>query len=340
MDEEDPAPVAESAVGDLPATESTAVFKPPPPAGSNTVATVVSAKPPGDESEAKTLASAAPAQFTVVVEHELDQMPESDDGRPATFSPQTAILVVALVAIGLTIWFFLRPPSADALYERIMAVAEAGERPSPDDVEEFMVRYGDDSRAKSLRRFEKEIELERLQRKFDRRVKGLGGEKALLPIERAYLEALNYAWLDPARGARKMKALIELYGHESDDSGPTGQCLELARRRLAQLEEELNSTTVDHLALIASRLDEAEKLRESNPEKAKSMFEAVIELYAEKPWAADAVRRARKDLGELGWHALRYEGRGRMTVDFHHAFRLGLRACHPNIVEYPTGTQL
>jgi serine/threonine-protein kinase len=298
MDEEDPAPVAESAVGDLPATESTAVFKPPPPAGSNTVATVVSAKPPGDESEAKTLASPAPAQFTVVVEHELDQMPESDDGRPAMISPQTWALAVALVAIGLTIWYFLRPPSPDKLYDRIMAAVEAGERPSPDDIEEFMVRYGDDSRAKLLRRYEKEIELGRLQWEFDKRVKGLGRERALLPIERAYLEALNYAWLDPARGARKMKALIELYGHESDDSGPTGQCLELARRRLAQLEEELNSTTVDHLALIASRLDEAEKLRASNPEKAKSMFEAVIELYAEKPWAADAVRRARKDLGE------------------------------------------
>ena len=230
MDDEDPAPAGESPVGDVPPTESTAVFAPPPPplpAEHRTPRPMAPAAPPGDESEAKTIASTGPAQFTVVVEHELDQMPESDDGRPAVISPQTGVLVVALLAIGLTIWYFLRPPSPDKLYDRIMAAAEAGERPSSDDIEEFMVRYGDDSRAKLLRRFEKEIELDRLQRKFDKRVKGLGGERTLLPIERAYLEALNYAWLDPARGAQKMKALIELYGHESDDSGPTGQCLEL-----------------------------------------------------------------------------------------------------------------
>jgi eukaryotic-like serine/threonine-protein kinase len=298
MDDEDPAPLGESPIGVLPPTESTAVFQSPPLPGPSTTATKVPTSPPADESEAKTIAGSAPAQFNVVVEHELDQMPESNVGRPAVISPQTGILVVALLAIGLTIWYFLRPPSADRLYDRIMAAAEAGDKPSPEDVSQFMIRYGDDSRAKSLRRFEKEIELEDLQRKFNKRVKGLGDEKALLPIERAYLEALNYAWLDPTRGARKMKALIELYGRESDDSGPTGQCLELARRRLAQLEEELNSTTADHLALIENRLDEAEKTRESDPAKAKSMFEAVIELYAEKPWAADAVRRARKDLGE------------------------------------------
>ena len=59
----------------------------------------IASPPPPDASEAKTIQSPSPAQFTVVVEHELDQMPESDDGRPAVFSPQTGVLVVALVAI-------------------------------------------------------------------------------------------------------------------------------------------------------------------------------------------------------------------------------------------------
>ena len=79
--------------------------------------------------------------------------------------------------------------------------------------------------------------MDRLQRKFELRTKGLGAAESLLPVEQAYLDALNYSRLDPERGMAKFQALIDLYGDHADGADPTAQCLELARRQLAKLKE-------------------------------------------------------------------------------------------------------
>jgi hypothetical protein len=73
--------------------------------------------------------------------------------------------------------------------------------------------------------------------------------------------------------------------------------VELARRRLAQLKEQFNAPAEDCNKFLAERLDEAERLGATDPERAKTIYRAVIELYARKPWAAAAVRRAREALG-------------------------------------------
>ena len=43
----------------------------------------------------------------------------------------------------------------------------------------------------------------------------------------------------------------------------------------------------------------ADALAESDPQEAKKMYEAIVDLYATKPWATDAVRHAREALGRL-----------------------------------------
>lgn len=253
-----------------------------------------SAKTSQSRPEATAVRGELPSRFTPVAEDELDRVPEETP--PAVFSLQTGVLVAALVAIGLVIWYFLQPPDADKLYDHIIRQTADGSTASilraEKDIHTFVTLYSEDPRVGSLRKFEEEIELERLQRQFDRRVKGLTGADSGFPIEQAYLEALNHAWLDPAVGAKKLRALIALYAVESGDTGPTGQCLELARRRLEKLEKQIDQTATDHLALIQKRLGHAEQLRRSDPKKAAEMAWAVIELYADKPWATDALRRA------------------------------------------------
>ena len=64
------------------------------------------------------------------------------------------------------------------------------------------------------------------------------------------------------------------------------------QRRLAQLREEFKRRTAEQLDLLQDRLNAADGLRRSEPGRAEAMYRAVIELYAEKPWAADAVRCA------------------------------------------------
>ena len=120
--------------------------------------------------------------FVLVAEEELDQVP-AEEPRPTLFSLRTSwqtwVLAGALLCVGLTIRWFLQPPTADVLYRRIDARATD---PSPnalpeaeDDIQEFLSRYPSDPRAGQLRGYEKEIDLYRLEKRFQQRVKELAG---------------------------------------------------------------------------------------------------------------------------------------------------------------------
>ena len=159
-------------------------------------------------------------------------------------------------------------------------------------IQDFLNRYSDDPRASRLRAYQKDIDLYNLPRTFDRRVRGFASSDNLLPIEQEYLEAIRYLDLEPEWGATRLQALIDLYDRKGDASGPTGQCLTLARRRLARIHQEIDQYSQDQLALLQERLAEADALRTTNPKTAESVYRAVVELYDKKAWAHDAVRRA------------------------------------------------
>lgn len=240
-------------------------------------------------------------RFTSVDEDELDLVETPDAGRP-WISPHTVMLAVGLLAVGLIVWYFLQPPSADALYQRITAQT-AGEsveslREAEDEIRQFLTLYPRDPRSEQLREYQNEIDLHRLEFRFELRAKGLADTEGLMPVERAYLEALNHLRLDPDQGALKLQALVDLYGDRAEESGRVGQCLELARRRLERLGEQLRRQSAQQLALVQDRLDRADQLRHSDPDRARAMYQAVIQLYGEKSWAGPAIRRARQALSE------------------------------------------
>lgn len=253
------------------------------------------------------LAGATPGRgpdshFTPVADDDLDRQP-ADEDRPALISLQTWMLAIALIAVGLGVWYVLQPPSADNLYEKIMVKTRDGTiqslRTAEGDIAEFLTRFSDDSRATELRELEREIDLDRLERKFELRASGrISAGTPLLPCELAYLEAINYVRVAPELGMAKLQALVDLYNHRADRSGPVGQCLELAERRLQRLREECDARAPDQLALILSRLDQADRLADTDSKAAGAMRQAVVELYGDKPWAAEAVARARRALGQ------------------------------------------
>ena len=204
----------------------------------------------------------------------------------------------------------LRPASADALYERIVATMAShtikSYRQAESDIGEFLMRFPHDPRAAGLREYSREIELDKLETRFELRAKGLLASESLLPVETAYLEAINYAEQDPSRAAAKLQALIDLFGphvpqagpkgRRTEQAGPTAQCLELARRRLKQLDEQIDRSTSTDLPSIQSRLDQADEISARDPDAARAMRRALIELYQDKDWAAPAVQRAKKAL--------------------------------------------
>ena len=238
-------------------------------------------------------------RFVVVSEEELGQADEGED-RPPKFSWQTGALVIALLLVGLSVRWFMQLPTADALYNRINAKTADGSidsiREAESDIKDFLDRFSSDANAAELRKYEKEIDLDRLQRKFDQSVKQSKSMEGLQPIGRAYLEAMNYVRLDPEVGAAKLQAIVDLYDRPGHNTGSSGECLILVQRRLTQLRDEIKRRTAEQVDLLQDRLKAADDLRRGEPERAEAMYRAVVELYSQKPWAADVVRRAREAL--------------------------------------------
>ncbi len=262
------------------------------------------AAPPSPEPEARERPAPPTGRFVAVAEEDLDRVEPAEPLGHPLISLQTWILAAALLITGLTALYLLQPPSADALYARIQAATADGTIESLQNAEpkidEFLHRFSGDSRyglqCDQLRQYQREVDLYRLQRRLERRAKGDSNVARLLPIERAYLEAVNQSALDADRGLTKLQALVDLYQDRKDLSGPAGQCLELARRQLRDLRKQVDKAASESRAEVEQRLAAAEELRPTNPAAAQAIWNAVIVLYRDKPWAAEAVAHARKAL--------------------------------------------
>ena len=174
-------------------------------------------------------------------------------------------------------------------------------RDAEEDIHLFLSQFSSDPHCKQLRQYQEEIELDNLQRKFDRRAKKPGAPGLLQPVEQAYVEALSCAQFDPDRGMAKLRALIDLFddGEKRPNSDPVAQCLKLAKRQLESLEKQFDVPSGEQPDDVLRRLDYGDRIAAAKPARAAGMYRAVIELYGHKPWAADAVRRAQAALDRL-----------------------------------------
>lgn len=238
------------------------------------------------------------ARFVAVTEDELGRA-EAEEPAPI-FSLSTVVLIVALLLVGGGMWYFLQPPTADRLYNRIMSRVgdESIEsvRSAEDDIQRFLDEFSNDPRAKKMRGYQREIELYQMERKLPQ-------TENLNPAELAYSDAIAFEQSEPEKCAAKLQAIIDLYAGQSDSSSPTGNCVELARRRLKQVQQEIAAVAAEQLPQLQARLDRADELKAAEPDRAAAMYRAVIELYSSKPWAAPAVEHANVALKDIATSA-------------------------------------
>ena len=250
------------------------------------------------EADEKQEAEERRSSFTLVSEGDEDTPAESQGA--IWMLVQTAVLFVALAGVGFGIWYFLQPPTADQLYERVRREADAA-RPgslieAEDDIRAMLERYPDDSRSEELRGYIREIELLRLERRFERRVDDETIDSDLSPIEQAYLEAVQELRFDLARGIASLEALLVLFQEEEAESESARLCLELARRRLDQTRREVDRQAGSQLEFIRQQIDQARRQLESEPESSRATLRAIIQLYGDDPWAEQLVAEAREAL--------------------------------------------
>jgi serine/threonine-protein kinase len=230
---------------------------------------------PGKDSDA------GGSRFTKVEESRAPHASALGDALAGLLAPQTLALVAALLALLGTGWYLMRPPTADALYRQIEAAA------ADDDVESvaaalpkikvFLENYPDDSRVEKLRAIQDEA-------------------SQANPVQRLYSEAKRYTFINPELALAKFQALVDVYDDDHIASDITRHYVKLARGQQQQLQKRINRYVSDGQLLLESRLTKANELATQNPAAARKIYQGIIELYAEKPWAAESVRRARAAL--------------------------------------------
>ncbi len=239
------------------------------------------------------------SRFTTVEDDERRRAEERLSERGPAWA-QIAALAASLVAILGLAWYLVRPPSPDKLFQRIEGVA-ADERSdrlldAEDDIHQFLTRFPDDPRAPKLKNYLEEIDLLHLERRLQRLPRQLAAGDSASPIERDYLEAIGLAGTAPQRAAAKLQAIVDVYGAMPNPPETITQFVELTRRKLNQLREQSQREAPDYLAAMDRSLREAERFRASDPAKARAIWSGIVELYADKPWAAERVSRAQAAL--------------------------------------------
>ncbi|MDR2345254.1 MAG: serine/threonine protein kinase [Planctomycetaceae bacterium] len=199
----------------------------------------------------------------------------------------------------------------------------------------FLDHYADHQRIGQVRIYADQLDIANLERRLERR-RQFSDPASISQVERAYLEATSWITSDPMKAISKLKAVIDLFGNdtvplkiETNDNNsnenntdnkinpefsngeikknynrrlqsPTEMCVELARRRLHEIEKTIETITSDQEAFLNKRIQDAKILIESEePEQAQKILSGIIELYGSQNWAAKYINESNKLLDKI-----------------------------------------
>ncbi|MEX2112486.1 MAG: serine/threonine-protein kinase [Pirellulales bacterium] len=265
----------EGASSDVQMTEATMAYgvEAPRPATPQAIAPAAQAPLPSDTSSGRFVKvdeQATPAQH--------------DDGNPGWFSPQTWLLVTALVLLFAAGWYLMQPPSADRLYERIEAATADGEleqmKAALPDIKLFLQHYPADPRAEQVQALAEETQQNH-------------------PVQSAYTQAKRLAVLNSELAAEKFQALIDVYDDGEQSPEMVRHFVRLSRIKLKELHKQIARRTSEDRVVVESRLEKAISLAVANPPEARKIYDGIVTLYADKPWAASLVQQARAAVAEI-----------------------------------------
>jgi hypothetical protein len=137
---------------------------------------------------------------------------------------------------------------------------------------------------------------------LQRRLESRSGRWSAHPptaVEAVYLETLPLMETQPERAVERLQAMLDLYESASQMDEAQRQYLRLAARQLNRLKAQLGTQAAADLPLIEQQLAAARAVADTNPAQASRIYRALIQLYADKSWARDAVRTAQRELEQL-----------------------------------------
>ena len=238
--------------------------------------------------------------------YEEETAPAPEPRQISLSSIIAGVVLVIVVAVG---WWLTRPLSASDLYDRIQIAAKDTNPERLDEattqVLDFLRLYKDDPRAKDVEKIKETMEVNNLERRMAIRSNRPIDPSKQLPIERAYLEAMVMASVTPDRSIAKLNALITLFGRNaaasptsstSDGASDIRLFVRLAERQIQRLSAQVSNFSDE----LSRQLDQADQIRASDPEKARSIAQSVIELSGSKAWSKPLIDRANMIIADLG----------------------------------------
>ena len=243
-------------------------------------------------------------------------------------SLQLIVTALTLLLVGLMTWYLLQPKSSEQLLQQIRQTLQKSDssddispgalRQAKSDIQVFLATFPNHESAEEVRDYSNRIWLLDEERNLARR-----SYRKLSLAEQIYFDAIALERTQPEQAIKKLHALIQLFGNFSDtDLGDPAAsqhtnsrnkrtqkrmpnqivCVTLAKNRLEQLEKEFNEICIRQSDQLESRLETAKSLEESEePEDrahAKIIWQAIINLYEDHPWAEEYVNRAKAKLAE------------------------------------------
>ncbi len=276
---------------------------------------------PGDvqqpELDPPVLTSPEPLRTTfTTVDEEKRRQQQHTGGNMWVISAQLALLVTVLVVLVWGGWRLMRPASADELFQEITTkIEQQGDgdlRIVSSQLDKFAERFADDPRNRELDPLRKQWEFQRFERQ------ALSSRSAnadtASPIGRVYVEAVRLAQDDSAAALGMLQNLVALYdpldftwelqpAEMGIGDNPFGEVdqrwLMLARQKISELRHDLDAQAKAQLPALRERLAAAAALERTRPTRALQMYQAIIHLYGNRPWAREIVAQARARVAEL-----------------------------------------
>jgi eukaryotic-like serine/threonine-protein kinase len=261
------------------------------------------------------------AVFTSVEEEQARQRQLQTRTWTSALGPLAGLILLAgFLMVGMH--YIFRPYTADELYAKISSRIDTHDpdsiRDVGGDIEQFLSSFPADRRVAELQTYQQRIELDKMHRQLQRHRGGIA-DPDLLPIEVLYLEAIDLADTAPEEAIAQLESLVKLYGsveiektggesgnassdeadEASEETDRRAACVRLAERQLKVLRQDVAKLHARQLVATQERLTAAERFAKNEPERAREIYRAIIDIYGERAWAADLVTEAQRRLREL-----------------------------------------
>lgn len=250
---------------------------PGPPTAATMAYAQGAAQVPGRTTEA----SETPAIRFTKVEEQSDESGALSGLLAGLLAPQTLALLAGLALLLGAGWYLMQPESADSQFARIEAAAGTGDpetiKAARRGMATFLEVYPNDPRAEQVRAYSDEAEQSS-------------------PIQRAYADAKRQSLTTPDVALARFQAIVDVYDDGPQNSDTTRRYVTLAEQQLARLQPRVEKYIKDGKLLIRSRLEKADSLAPTKADAARRIYQGVVELYHNKPWAHDLVEQARAGL--------------------------------------------